>query len=179
RPVRRALAMAGVVAAGVAVAALVLGRGGGYSVHAVFQNASQIVAGDQVRVGGVPAGSVTDLRLTPDGQAELTLEVGDPYVPVRRGTVATVRATGLAGIANRYVDLRLAPATNARIPDGGTIPAADTRSAVDLDEVLSTFDSPTRNALRGVVRGSAELYSGRSRAANLGWLYLDPAVSTS
>ena len=177
---RRAAALAAVVAAAFVVAYLTFGPGGpGYEVHAIFQNAGQLVRGDYVQVAGLPAGKVTDLKLTPDGQAELTLHIDAPYAPLRAGTQATVRATGLTGIANRYVSLRLAPATNAKIPDGGTITTADTTSAVDLDQLFNTFDSRTRRALQRFVQGSAGLYAGRTAQARLGWLYLDPFLSTS
>ena len=83
------------------------GGGGGYQVTARFENASQLVKGNLVQVSGVPAGKVEDIKLTPDGQAEITLSVDDEYAPLRRGTLATVRQASLSGVANRYVDLRL------------------------------------------------------------------------
>ena len=177
---RRAIALAAVIVAAAVVAYFVFGpKTPGYSVHAIFTNASQLVAGDYVQVAGIPAGKVEDLQLTPDGRAELTLHIDGRYAPLRQGTEATVRATGLTGIANRYVSLRLAPATNPKIPDGGTISSSDTTSAVDLDQLFNTFDSRTRLALQRFVQGSATQYAGKSAQARLGWLYLDPFLSTS
>jgi len=92
-----------VVAALVIALVLALSGGGGYTVHAHFVSASQIVEGNEVRVSGKAVGSVQDVALTPDGQADITLSVEeDGYFPLRRGTRATVRLASLSGVANRY-----------------------------------------------------------------------------
>ena len=62
----RVLATAALVAALAVVAVLLLGsRGGSYTVHARFQNASQLVKGNLVQVAGVPVGKVQNIDLTP------------------------------------------------------------------------------------------------------------------
>jgi phospholipid/cholesterol/gamma-HCH transport system substrate-binding protein len=177
----RAITVAVLVVATAVVAAVLLGGGGGgYRVTAVFSNASLLVHGDQVKTGGVPIGSVRDIRLGPRGQAQVELEITDDrYAPLRAGTEAIARQTSLAGVANRYVDLRLAGATGRPIDAGGTIPAADTLSAVELDQLFNTFDGRTRKALSALVRGSGGAWQGRGADARLGLLYLDPAVASS
>src|ERR671923_70144 len=121
-PLARIVAFAALTAAVVFAAVLLLrGEGSGYEVKARFQNASQLVKGNLVQVSGTPAGKVEDIRLTDDGQAELTLSIDDEYAPLRRGTLATVRQASLSGVANRYIDLRLPDARAPAIPDGGTI----------------------------------------------------------
>ena len=151
-----------------------------YRVHAIFQDASQLVKGNLVQVAGVPVGKVSDLRLTPDGLADVTLEIDDgAYAPLRRGTIATVRQASLSGIANRYVDLRLPPAGTQSIADGGRIDQAQTNSAVDLDQLFDTFDPTTRQDLSGVIRGLSTIYGGRSAALQRGYLYLSPALAAS
>ena len=90
----------------VAVAVILLSNGTSYQVHAIFQNASQIVSGDQVEVAGPPIGTVSSLALTRDGEADLTLNITNSnYDPLRQGTQATVRELSLSGIASRYVDI--------------------------------------------------------------------------
>jgi phospholipid/cholesterol/gamma-HCH transport system substrate-binding protein len=181
RTVGRGLALAAVVIAVVVVAAVLLrATGTNYTVHAVFQNASQIVKGNLVQVSGVPIGKVTQINLTPDGQADLTLHITDgSYAPLREGTLATVREASLSGVANRYVDLRMPPGAPDKIPDGGVIGTDRTTSAVDLDQLFNTLDPPTRKALSGFIRGSARQYLGKGAQANLGWLYVNPSLSTS
>ena len=107
----RAAALAAVLVVAVVVAIMLLGRGpgGGYTVNADFQNAAQLVKGNLVQTGGASVGKVTNIDLTPDGQARVTMKVKDDYAPLRRGTLATVRQASLSGVANRYIDLRMAP----------------------------------------------------------------------
>jgi phospholipid/cholesterol/gamma-HCH transport system substrate-binding protein len=169
-----------VVIAVVAVAVIVLSGGSSYQVKAVFQNASQIVNGDQVEVAGNSVGSVSDVALTPNGQAVLTLQINDShYHPLRQGTEATVRLTSLSGIANRYVDLRLGPATAPRIVNGGVIPTSNTTSAVDLDELFNTLDAKTRKGLQDVFQGSASQYAGEGQRIQAAYAYLNPAVASA
>ena len=73
----RAVALAAVAIAVVAVAIILLSGGSSYTVKAMFANASQIVNGDQVEVAGNSVGSVSDVSLTPNGQALLTLQIND------------------------------------------------------------------------------------------------------
>ena len=90
-----------------------------------------------------------------------------------------MRQTSLSGIANRYVDLRLAPASRVRIPDNGIIATTNTTSAVDLDQLFNTLDAPTLKGLQDVIQGSASQYAGRGREARVGWAYLNPAIASS
>ena len=117
-PIARLIALLAIGAAAVLAALLLLGGGGGgYTVKARFQNASQLVKGNLVQVGGQPVGKVKKIDLTRDGQAEITMSIDSDYAPLRRGTRAIVRQASLSGIANRYVDLTLpAPTRRRRSP---------------------------------------------------------------
>jgi phospholipid/cholesterol/gamma-HCH transport system substrate-binding protein len=176
--------IAALTAVGIAVLAVVLivfSGGSSYQVKAIFTNASQLVSGDQVEVAGNSIGSVSNIALTPNGQAELTLSINDSnYQPLRQGTLATVRLTSLSGIANRYVDLRLGPANGPKIANNGVIGTTNTTSAVDIDELFNTLDAPTRKGLQDVFQGSASQYQGQGQKMQQAWQYLNPAVvSTS
>ncbi|MDQ6820869.1 MAG: MlaD family protein [Actinomycetota bacterium] len=181
RVIGRSAALAAVLVAILAVVVIVLGGGGGYQVKALFQNASQIVTGDQVEVAGNSVGTVSNISITRGGLAQLTLDITEPnYRPLRQGTVATVRLVSLSGIASRYVDLRLGPGNAPNIASGGVIPSKDTTSAVDLDQLFNTLNGPTRQALQQVIQGSASEYAGSGGVAQAAWQYLNPAVvSTS
>ena len=177
----RVVAVAAVAIVIVAVVVIVLGGGGRtYQVHAIFQNASQIVSGDLVQVSGNEIGTVSNISLTPGGEADLTLSItNSTYQPLYRGTLATVRAVSLTGIANRYIDLRLPPAGAPKIPNGGTIPTQNTTSAVDFDELFNTLNAPTRKAIQNLIQGSAAEYQGEGKLANTAWQYLNPAIASS
>jgi phospholipid/cholesterol/gamma-HCH transport system substrate-binding protein len=169
-----------VVIALIAVIVIVLGGGSSYIVHAVFENASQIVKGDQVEVGGVPIGTVQNIALTAHGQAELTLNITDSkFTPLRLGTHATIRELSLSGIASRYVDLNLGPPNNPKIPNGGTISQTSTTSEVDIDELFNTLNAPTRRGLQELIQGTASQYAGAGKKAQIAWQYLNPAIASS
>jgi phospholipid/cholesterol/gamma-HCH transport system substrate-binding protein len=179
---RRVLAAAALAAAVAVVAVVLLGsRGGSYTVHARFQNASQLVKGNLVQVAGVPVGKIQSIDLTSDGQADVRMKITDAgYRPLRRGTKAIVRQASLSGVANRYIDLQLPPADHQEtIPTGGVIDQSDTTTAVDLDQLFNTFDPKTRKALSGVIRGYATSYGGKGAEANAGWAYLNPSLAAS
>lgn len=176
-----------VAAAGAVIAAIVLvglilfgGAGpGGYNVKARFLNAGQLVKGNPVQVGGVPVGSVDGIRITPDGYAEIEMSIDGDHAPLRRGTRAEIRQFSQSGLANRYVDLKLPPDTDAEIPDGGVIDTDKTVTQVDLDELYNTLDPKTRRALQDFFKGSADQWREMADEANVGFQYLNPALSTS
>lgn len=92
----RAAALAAVLVVAVVVGVLLLrSPGGDYVVKARFQNAAQLVKGNLVQTGGAPVGKVKTIDLTPDGQAEVTMNISDDFAPLRRGTLATIRQASL------------------------------------------------------------------------------------
>ena len=139
----RVAALAAIVIAVAAVFLILLQGGSTYKVRAIFQNASQIVSGDLVEVAGNSIGTVSDISLTPQGQAQLTLDITKTtYEPLRAGTQATVRQASLSGIANRYVDLLRLARPAARSP-------AAARSAPRTRPARSTsISSSTRSTRR-------------------------------
>jgi phospholipid/cholesterol/gamma-HCH transport system substrate-binding protein len=143
-----------------------------------FQNAGQLVKGNQVQVGGRPIGSVTKISLTKDGLAEIEIKL-DQLKPLHRGTTAVIRSTSLSGIANRYVSLDLGPNSEKKIPDGGLIRPDKTTAPVDLDQLFNTLDDQTRKGLQDIIKGSAAQYDGKSQEANESIRYFNPALSTS
>jgi phospholipid/cholesterol/gamma-HCH transport system substrate-binding protein len=101
----------------------------------------------------------------------------EDLAPLHEGTLATVRATSLAGVANRYLALAPGPNNAPEIPDGGVIDAERTQSSVDLDVILNTLDMETRAAASRLIRRSAEQYDGVEEQANRGLAALNPALS--
>ena len=179
--VGRIAAVLALLGAVIVVLLLVLGGGSSYTVTAEFQNASQLVTGNQVDVAGVPVGSVKQISLSDDGQALVKMEISDSsYTPLPDGTSVTVRSQSLSGIANRYVDLSLPDQPDGKtIGSGGTISQANTTSEVDLDELFNTLDRPTVDHLKQVIQGFARSYEGVGAKANQGFHYLNPFLSTS
>ena len=189
---RIAAVLAVVVAVVVVAVLLFAGGGGAYQVKAEFINASQLVEGNLVQVGGVKAGTVKKIELSPDGQAIVTFEVSEDYAPLKQGTRATIRQASLSGIANRYIDLQL-PSTPrdgsklADIEEGKTIGVDSTTTAVELDQVFNVFDKETRESVRQFfVNAHSALDdpenrdgTGKTRQQREVFRYLNPALSTS
>jgi phospholipid/cholesterol/gamma-HCH transport system substrate-binding protein len=176
----RIAAVVAIAVALLAVVVILLSGGNTYKVRAVFENASQIVSGDLVQVSGNQIGTVSGISLTPDGQAQLTLSIGNKaYAPLRQGTTATVRELSLSGIASRYVNLQMGSPNAAEIPDNGVIGTNDTTSEVDLDEIFNTLNGPTRKGLQDVFLGSASQYHDAGKLAQEAFAYLNPAVAAS
>jgi len=176
----RVAAIAAVAVAIVAVAVILLSGGSSYTVRADFQNASQIVQGDLVEVAGNQVGTISHIAITRNGLAELTLSIGNgAYQHLPQGTQATIREASLSGIANRYVNLTLGPASNPNIRDNGMIPANSTTSEVDLDQLFNTLDGPTRRGLQNVFLGSARQLRGAGAKAQAALAYLNPAIASS
>jgi phospholipid/cholesterol/gamma-HCH transport system substrate-binding protein len=175
----RGLAVVALLAV-IAVVAVILVRDGETTTYRLrFQDAGQLVKDDDVQVGGRRVGSVRDIALTDDNQAEVKIAVDRDFAPLHEGTTATIRATSLSGIANRYV--ALTPGANSRptLPGGTLLRTDSTTSIVDLDELFDTLDPSTRKALQQFIAGSARWYAGRGAQANEAARYLDPALSST
>src|SRR5215211_3248907 len=130
--VGRVAAVLALIGAVFVVLLLVLGGGSPYTITAQFESASQLVTGNNVNVAGVPVGSIKEISLADDGQAEVEMEISDgSYTPLPEGTNAEIRSQSLSGIANRYVSLELpAEDTDQTIEDGGVISQENTTAEV-------------------------------------------------
>jgi phospholipid/cholesterol/gamma-HCH transport system substrate-binding protein len=176
----RWIVAAAVLLAVVVVGVLMFSGGSSYEVNARFINASQLVKGNQVRIAGVPVGSVTGLKLAPNGEADVTLKIDGDHSPLQQGTRAIIRQASLSGIANRYVDLQMPQGqTGGNVPDGALIPTDRTEASVDIDQLFRTFDAPTRKSLQRFFVGSATQFKGTEKQANQGIHYLNPALEQS
>ena len=174
----RIAAVAALLLATAVVAWLFVFEEDSYKVKVQFQAATNVVKGNLVQVAGRRVGTIEDIELTEDGQAELTLKIEDEdIVPLRTGTRATLRIASLSGSANRYVDLRIPPAGGEEIRENGVIDASDTTSAVEVDQLFQMFDARTRKGLRSFIRGQARQWGNeQGTLANDGWEFVNPAV---
>jgi phospholipid/cholesterol/gamma-HCH transport system substrate-binding protein len=173
------VAAVAVVVAAIAIVAILLFTGGSdYTVKVQFENAGQLVKGNQVQVGGRPIGTIGKISLTDDGLAEIEITLSE-LAPLHEGTTAVIRSTSLSGIANRYIALSLGPQSAKKIDSGGFIRADRTTSPVDLDQLFNTLDAPTRKGLQNIIQGSAAQFGGKVQQANESLKYFNPALSTS
>jgi len=155
------------------LASLFLTGGEGRTYRVLFENAGQLVAGNQVLIGGHELGSVERVSLTDDYQADIEISTDEP---LHEGTTAVIRSTSLSGIANHYVAISPGADDGPELADGEVITQTDTTSPVSLDQLFDTFEPRTREGLRGVIQGFADVYSGRATDANRTYQYLNPSL---
>jgi phospholipid/cholesterol/gamma-HCH transport system substrate-binding protein len=156
---------------------LILSGGGGGDYHLEMKEAGQLVRGDQVQVGGVPVGSVTDIALTSDYKARITIHVDASLTPLHEGASAEIRVPSLTGVANRYVALTPGPNNRPALPAGATLLTSATREVVDLDRLFNTLNPKTRLGLQQVIRGSAEQYAGAGADLGKATEYFAPSFA--
>lgn len=174
------IAVAALVAALVLVVLIVTGLGSdSYTVTARFTDASQLVKGNVVQVGGRNVGTVDDLKLADNGQADVVMKLTDDSVrPLHEGTHATIRSLGLSGVANRFVDLSPGLDSSPEIDDGGMIGVDRTRGVVDLDVLLDSLTPKTRRDIQGIVRDAATALTPKAaKQTNAGIHLFNPAVA--
>jgi phospholipid/cholesterol/gamma-HCH transport system substrate-binding protein len=178
----RAARIAGVGALGLVVlvaALIVFGGGGGGDYQLIFPEAGQLVRGDQVQVGGVPVGSVTDIALTHDFRARVTIHVDSSLTPLHEGTTAQVRTPSLSSVANRYILLSPGPNNNPALASGTVLPASATKEVTDLDQLFNTLNPQTRKGLAEFIQGTGEQYAGAGRALAGSIEYFPPFLSST
>jgi len=170
----RIAAITGLAIVVIALLVILLSGGSSHTYKLVFQNASQLVNGNQVLIGGHPVGSVEEISLTDDNLAQIEISVEQE---LHEGTTATARATSLSGVANHYISLSPGPNSNPPLEDGATLGLASTTSAVDLDQFINTFPGSVRKALGKFIRGFGEIYSGIGPQANAAYKYFAPGLN--
>ena len=106
----------------------------------------------------------------------MTISVDDP---LHDGTLATIRATSLSGIANRYVSISPGPNSEPEIPDDATIPQTKTSSPVDIDQLFDTFNAKTRRGLANFIQGQGTVYTNNGKAANRAYKFLAPGLQST
>jgi phospholipid/cholesterol/gamma-HCH transport system substrate-binding protein len=175
----RSLAV-GALALVVLIVAFIVFSGGGNSAYKLeFAEGDQLVRGDQVQVGGVPVGSVTDIALTHDFKALVTINVDSSLVPLHAGTVAQVRVPSLSSVANRYIALSPGPNNAPALAAGAKLPASETRNVTDLDQLFNTLNPKTRKGLQQFIQGTAEQYVGAGKSLQGATEYFAPSLAAT
>ncbi|WP_372789389.1 MlaD family protein [Paraconexibacter sp.] len=131
----------------------------GYRVSIPFSASSNLVAGSQVQIAGVPIGEVTEVRRV-GNRAEAEVEIDRRFAPLGTQAKAVARTKTLLG--EGYVEIAPGPREAPRIPDGGRLAAHRVVRNVQLDEFFATFDPRTRDRIHELFGGLAEAVDGRA-----------------
>lgn len=121
-----------------------------YTDYAVVANSVNVRSGDPVRVAGVDVGEVEGT--SPDGRAtKIAFSLNSSGLPLHRDATVTIRDR-LFLEGSYYLELDPGSPSAPALHDGATIPLSRTTSPVQLYQVLSVFDAPTRTALARTVQ---------------------------
>jgi phospholipid/cholesterol/gamma-HCH transport system substrate-binding protein len=166
--VGRRRAVAGVAAACLAAALVALallaisagGNNGNYEVRAIFDDAGNIIPGEQVKIAGVKVGKVTSVTPTPQAKAAVVLDISnDGFKEFREDASCEIRPQALIG--EKYVDCLPTqprvpgtplPAALKKIPSGEgegeyLLPVKNNSSPVDVDLLGDINRLPERERL--------------------------------
>lgn len=148
----------------------------GYRVNVTFTEAVQLATEADVRIRGVNVGKVK--QVTPErGRTGAELEIEPRYAPLPDDVRAILRSKTLLG--ETYVELSPGSKDAATIPDHGTISAAQVSNQVQLDEVIRTFDEPTRKAFGDWLIGQSDAVQGAGNELNQAFGVLPMFLSDS
>jgi phospholipid/cholesterol/gamma-HCH transport system substrate-binding protein len=124
-----------------------------YEMQATFQSANSIRKGAPVRIAGVNVGKVSKIEAQKDGNgAVVTMQISKQGLPIHDDATAKIRPRiFLEG--NFFVDLRPGSPSAPTLDDGGMLPVTHTATPVQLDEVLTSLQSDTRQDLKDLLDG--------------------------
>jgi phospholipid/cholesterol/gamma-HCH transport system substrate-binding protein len=113
-----------------------IGFGGKTAYKAVFGDVTGLLPGNEIRIAGVRVGQVDGIELNERQLAvvEFSLD-NDRKIP--ESTVARLRYRNIVG--ERYVALTEGPGSPEPLREGGTLPLAQTRNALDLTVLFNGF----------------------------------------
>jgi virulence factor Mce-like protein len=156
---------AGLIAIGTIALASYFAFGGGlpwskqYEIYAQVRSANELHSRTPVRIAGVEVGRVTGFKRGPGGTAIIKMAIKDKGRPIHRDATLKVRPRiFLEG--NFFVDLKPGSPSSPEMKRGGTIPLGNTATPVQLDQILSELDSPTRANLLHFVHALATSVKG-------------------
>ncbi len=189
---------AGRVAVGACAAALVVvvllaisagGGGGGYTVRAIFDDAANVIPGENVKIDGVKVGTVGSVTPTPQNQAAVVMHIDNPgFQDFRSDATCTIRPQALLG--EKFVDCLPTqprvegtplppPLRTIRFGEGAgekLLPVQNTHSPVDPDLLNDITRLPERQRLTIILNELGVGLAGRGSDLNAVIRRANPAL---
>jgi virulence factor Mce-like protein len=140
-----------------------------FEVNAELEGGQNLVVSNDVRVGGFRVGAVDRItpgfnRRTGRATAIVHMKLDKSIEPLPKDSRVYVRPRSTLGL--KYVELTLGKSDQALLP-GATLPLAQSRTPIELDEYFSTFNEEMRQNLQNTLEGYGNALAGRGRAINL------------
>ena len=160
------------------------GGGSGYTVRAIFDNAANVVSGEDVKVAGAKVGKVTELAVTRDNKAAVVLEIDNAgFTPFHQNASCTVRPQSLIG--EKFVECN--PGSSAaplltKVPKGQDgsgqhlLAVQHTSSPVDIDLVTNIGRLPIRQRFAIILNEFGTALAGRGADLNTAIHRANPAL---
>jgi phospholipid/cholesterol/gamma-HCH transport system substrate-binding protein len=137
--------------------------GYGYTLNATFSNGVNISTNSPVRIAGVDVGKVIEVGRDGDN-TEVTFTVEGKGRPIHDDAFAEIRPRiFLEG--NFFVDLDPGSPSAPELDSDGTIPVSHTSTGVQLDEILTSLQSPVRADLSRLLEGLGTALTHKPTAA--------------
>ncbi|MGH3991697.1 MAG: MlaD family protein, partial [Pseudonocardiaceae bacterium] len=137
----------------------------GYRVKVSFPEAATLAQEADVRMAGVNIGKVKTKELEKRAARTLVeLELDEKFAPISRDSRAVLRQKTLLG--ETYVELSPGSPGAPKLQDGGRLEDRRVERTVELDEIFSAFDAPTRKAFQEWVAELSVAVDGRSQDLN-------------
>jgi virulence factor Mce-like protein len=137
----------------------------GYRIKIAFPYAQQLGQQADVRIAGVNVGKVLQKTLDPRGNRTIaTVEINKKFAPIHKDSLAILRLKTIIG--ETYVELTPGNPGSPYLPDGGLLPRSQVQPAVQLDQVVSTFDPATRHAFQVWQQSLAQATRGNDQNLN-------------
>lgn len=149
-----------------------------YRVTAEVPNAASLVPGNEVRIGGVRVGIVEEVVpiSEEDGgvKAGLVMKLDQEVDPLPVDSTVVIRARSALGL--KYLQITRGTSDEG-YPEGGTIPVSQAEpTPVEFDELLNTFDTPTREAIKVTTVEFGNSLAGRGVDLNEAIGVLEPLL---
>jgi phospholipid/cholesterol/gamma-HCH transport system substrate-binding protein len=182
---RWAAGLAGVAGAAALVLVVLLataagGSNGGYTVRAIFDDAGNLIAGENVKIDGVKVGTVSSVTPTPQAKAAVVMDIENPgFKDFREDATCRIRLQALIG--EKYVDcLPTQPRVEGtplppplkKIPGGREgagdygLPVQNTSSVVDVDLLGDIQRLPERERFTLILNELGAGLAGRGSDLN-------------
>jgi phospholipid/cholesterol/gamma-HCH transport system substrate-binding protein len=173
------LAILGLLVVAVAVSTVILGKqrltlpgwvplvGQDYFTMNAEMTTAQAVTpgqGQTVNVAGVQVGEITSVKLK-DGRAVIGMRIKPKYDRIYRDASVLLRPK--TGLKDMVAELTPGTTGAGRLPDGGTIPVSQTLPDVNLDEILSSLDTDTRDYLQLLLNDGAQGLGSKAKGRDL------------
>jgi ABC-type transporter Mla subunit MlaD len=178
-----------------ALVVLVLGTGassddgGTYRVRAIFDTASFLVPGEDVKVAGVKVGTIESLDVTTGNKAAIVLRIDDPaFQDFKQDAHCTIRLQSLIGekfvacepTAAKGANSEPAPALRKITRGDGEgeylLPVSNTSAPVDLDLLNNIMRLPERQRFAIIINELGVGLAGNGEQLNTVIRRADPAL---